>query len=619
MYIPLVKKWNVPDFDHVIGQPMVVKILKNSLFLDHIFPVYIFAGKHGCGKTSTARLFSTALNCVAVQNFRKNIHEKIPCYACESCKAMKSAQHPDFIEIDAASHTGVDNVRLIIESALLLPVFGNKKIYLIDEAHMLSKAAWNAFLKILEEPPKNVVFILATTAEEKILETVRSRCFQLFFKAIKEEELTDYLIKIAIEEKIEHTKEGIRALVRASGGSVRDALNLLDQARLAAPVVDVVSLSSMIFYTADQEIIQILHGIFTKNTSLMLKNMRIIFTDNHIRAEKIVDQLAEYAHAILLFLYGQSNVSFSIPAVILQEFSYVKPSMIINFLDQLYTKEMTMQHVEKAEILLEIILLRFIESENTEKFHVVEINKFILPKTASFAEAPVLPKTSVFVETTPDGLANKQPEKEEIILENKDTSLLKQFIVALEEKRDPLLLSVFKQASLKNVDVEKKILTLSFKKEVSFFESLLRDNKADWQPILEKIWGVGTTLNLEFSLFGNVVDVKQSVLLKTTPDRLEKKQSEKLEITEKKIEQSSFRLRQGYDGQVAKASAVVKTMADKSADKPMGLKNNNFSNNFNNNVQRFQKLKPVDIKDATKWPHAHTLQSIFPGTVTEVE
>lgn len=590
MYIPLVKKWNVPDFDHVVGQPMVVKILKNSLFLDHIFPVYIFAGRHGCGKTSTARLFSTALNCTALQNFRKNIHEKVPCYSCESCRAMKSGQHPDFIEIDAASHTGVDNVRLIIESAQLLPVFGNKKIYLIDEAHMLSKAAWNAFLKILEEPPKNVIFILATTAEEKILETVRSRCFQLFFKAIKEEELTDYLVKIATEEHIEHTKEGIATLVRASGGSVRDALNLLDQARLAAPVVDVVSLGSIGFQAAQQEIIYILHGVFKKDVPLIVQNMHIVFTKNHLRAEKVIERFIEYSHAILLFLYVQHHISLSISVVTLQEFSYVKPHMAINFLDQLYSKEMLMQQVEKPEILLEIILLRFIENENIE-------NTTAFDTKAHKKNISCTQESSVLVKAMPDGPANKQPEKkEEIVADNKNNTLFKQFIVRLEEKRDPLLLSIFKQATLKNVDIEKKILRLSFKKEVSFFESLLHDNKTDWQPILEKIYGVGATLNLEFSSVSLTSDVQQetkkSAEANVLVEKLTKKQSEKVEITEKKIEQKAPRME--FD------------------------QKRNFGNNFNN-AQPLQKLKLIDTKDATKWPHAHTLQHIFPGTVTEVE
>lgn len=177
----LTRKWRSKQFDQVVGQDLSVKILKNSLYKGYLFPVYLFSGQHGCGKTSVARIFASAINCELLSTFQKDPQStKIPCLICASCKAMGGNNHPDFFEIDAASHTGVDNIRMIIDSSSLLPLMGKTKIYLIDEAHMLSKAAFNAFLKILEEPPASVVFILATTDIDKIIDTVKSRCFQLF-------------------------------------------------------------------------------------------------------------------------------------------------------------------------------------------------------------------------------------------------------------------------------------------------------------------------------------------------------------------------------------------------------------------------------------------------------
>src|SRR4029079_7469323 len=132
-----------------------------------------------------------------------------PCGLCISCEAMKQGKHPDFIEIDAASHTGVDNVRHIIEATSFLPQIGRKKIYLIDEAHMLSKAAFNAFLKILEEPPASVIFILATTDAQKIIDTVKSRCFQLFFTPIDETSLSNHLAAICKAENIQFESSGL--------------------------------------------------------------------------------------------------------------------------------------------------------------------------------------------------------------------------------------------------------------------------------------------------------------------------------------------------------------------------------------------------------------------------
>ena len=170
----------------LVGQPLVVRLVKNSLYRNLIFPVYLLIRYSWLWKTSVARIFAAALNCDALEQFQKNPqNQQLPCLACASCQAMQAMNHPDFIEIDAASHTGVDNVRAIIDAASFVPVLGKKKIYLIDEAHMLSKAAFNAFLKILEEPPISVVFMLATTDPHKILETVTSRCFQLFFEPIE--------------------------------------------------------------------------------------------------------------------------------------------------------------------------------------------------------------------------------------------------------------------------------------------------------------------------------------------------------------------------------------------------------------------------------------------------
>src|SRR5436190_12511038 len=208
--VNLSRKWRSQNFDQIIGQDLVVRILKNSLYLNHFFPVYLFAGQRGCGKTSTARVFAAALNCQVLPDFQKNPKKlDVPCLMCASCLAMSQGNHPDFIEIDAASHTGVDNIRNIIESSSLLPLLGRKRIYLIDEAHMLSKAAFNAALKILEEPPATALFMLATTNPHKIIDTVKSRCFQLFFTAISHEPLKNHLSFICKEEKIACSDEAL--------------------------------------------------------------------------------------------------------------------------------------------------------------------------------------------------------------------------------------------------------------------------------------------------------------------------------------------------------------------------------------------------------------------------
>ena len=234
MHLNLARKWRSKHFDELVGQELVVRLVKNSLYRTLIFPVYLLSGTRGCGKTSLARIFAAALNCQALGAFQKNPQgQQLPCLTCTSCIAMQAMNHPDFIEIDAASHTGVDNVRAIIEAASFVPVLGTKKIYLIDEAHMLSKAAFNAFLKILEEPPTSVVFMLATTDPHKILETVTSRCFQLFFEPIKRDTVIAHLARICTEEGIAYEQEALALIAQESEGSMRDALNLVERVRIA--------------------------------------------------------------------------------------------------------------------------------------------------------------------------------------------------------------------------------------------------------------------------------------------------------------------------------------------------------------------------------------------------
>lgn len=234
----LARAWRPKTFDEIVGQELTVRILKNSLYKNQLFPVYLLSGQRGCGKTTTGRILAAAVNCEQRALFVARPQEVVlPCLTCASCIAMSSGNHPDFIEIDAASHTGVDNVRSLIESSSYLPILGKYKVYLIDEAHMLSKAAFNAFLKILEEPSASVLFMLATTDPQKIIDTVKSRCFQLFFDPVPKEILYEHLVAVCKKEGIPYEDAGIYALVSKAEGSVRDALNILERIRLAVEII----------------------------------------------------------------------------------------------------------------------------------------------------------------------------------------------------------------------------------------------------------------------------------------------------------------------------------------------------------------------------------------------
>ncbi len=219
-YQVLYRKYRPKNFDEIIGQNHVTTILKNSIINDKLAHTYIFTGPRGTGKTSSARIFAKTLNC-------KNLKDGICCDECENCLNFSSS--PDIIELDAASNNGVENIREIIDNVNVAPTYNKYKIYIIDEAHMLSTSAWNAFLKTLEEPPESVIFILATTEIKKVPITVLSRCQRFDFKRIDSEEIKMNLVNICKKEKIKYEEEALMEIAILADGCMRDALSLLDQ------------------------------------------------------------------------------------------------------------------------------------------------------------------------------------------------------------------------------------------------------------------------------------------------------------------------------------------------------------------------------------------------------
>lgn len=221
MYTALYRKERPEVFSEILGQEHIVKILKNQLLTGTVSHAYLFCGTRGTGKTTTARILAKAVNCVDPVTG--------PCGKCESCMAIKEGRFMDVIEIDAASNNGVENIREINESVKYPPQVGRKKVYIIDEVHMLSQGAFNALLKTLEEPPEYVMFILATTEPEKLPQTILSRCMRLDFKRVPESVIIEGMRKIVSERGVEITEDGLKLLASNADGSVRDGLSILDQ------------------------------------------------------------------------------------------------------------------------------------------------------------------------------------------------------------------------------------------------------------------------------------------------------------------------------------------------------------------------------------------------------
>lgn len=218
----LYRKWRPQTFDEVVGQEHIVRTLRNALQTGHLHHAYLLAGPRGTGKTTTARLIAKAVNCLSPEAER-------PCDHCEICQAITEGRLMDLTEIDAASNTGVDNIRDLLEKVSFRPTQARYKVYVVDEVHMLSTAAFNALLKTLEEPPEHVIFVLATTEVHRIPETILSRCQRFEFRRIPLTQLVKRLELIAGEEGITAEPEALDLIARAATGAMRDAISLLDQ------------------------------------------------------------------------------------------------------------------------------------------------------------------------------------------------------------------------------------------------------------------------------------------------------------------------------------------------------------------------------------------------------
>ena len=227
-YQVLARKWRPQRFEDVLGQQAVTRTLKNALKSKRIAQAFVFSGPRGCGKTTTARILARALSCVKGPT-------PDPCGVCDACIEIAEGRDIDVLEIDAATHTGVDNVReVIIEGLSIAPVRNRYKVFIIDEVHMLSASSFNALLKSIEEPPPHVIFMMATTEQHKIPDTVLSRSQVYEFKTISAKTVAEQLRSIAVEEKIEIPDDGLMLLARAGEGSMRDSLSAFDQVRAFA-------------------------------------------------------------------------------------------------------------------------------------------------------------------------------------------------------------------------------------------------------------------------------------------------------------------------------------------------------------------------------------------------
>lgn len=465
----LTRKWRSKNFQEIVGQSLAVRILQNSLYLKQFFPVYLFAGQRGCGKTSTARVFAAAVNCEKLEEFQKNPRSvQVPCLQCASCVAMQQAKHPDFIEIDAASYTGVDNVRNIIDASSFLPLLGKKKIYLIDEAHMLSKAAFNAFLKILEEPPPSVLFILATTDMHKILETVKSRCFQIFFDPVQTHNIVDHLQNMCEKENIAYDLDGLTALAKESQGSVRDAINLLEQVRFAAKKVSQDAVLNVLGHIDETTLCTLFEKVLDKDVQKFL-TFSLSLQKHALSVEYIWKQMTELAYdAVLLHYKVPPRIFTAMPPGLQEKIISTDIRVILQLFDMLCLQEGVLAKTSKKLLFFEMTLLQFIMDE------AVQVSK---------------KKNKQFLKDAHDFSSQTTPEEK-----------WQQFLIRMQDAKDVVLLSMFQESKFIQYDDQEKIVTVSFLKKFVVFQDMLEDQVKIWLPLLKETFESEVRLDFNFTI-----------------------------------------------------------------------------------------------------------------------
>jgi DNA polymerase-3 subunit gamma/tau len=476
---PLTRRWRSKNFDEIIGQDIAVRLIKNSLYRGFFFPVYLFSGQRGCGKTTMGRVFSAAINCTDLPVFQSDPKKVLPCGSCPSCMLLARGEHPDFIEIDAASHTGVDNVRQIIESASFLPVVGRKKIYLIDEAHMLSRAAFNACLKMLEEPPAQALFILATTEPEKVPETVRSRCMQLFFGPVARETIVAHLAHIAQAEAIPYQAEALAVIADSTDGSVRDAVTCFEQAALAFGTVTVEAVETFVgrFVGAAAE------ALFAAVCSRDCVAVR-----GCIRSVSALPDLIRLGEALSCMVRDALWVSLGVPGD--GPSHSVSQSFLYSFCEALARAEIARINGRSYPDALEAAL----------------IGIFIAPEALVSERPPVRQQAPVPVRSASNQAQQSisAPKHAEPVaaatsekpLNTEQASPWALFVALIEESKEPLLVSIFKQGS--SVSFHEGSVGVSFPRELSFFTDVLSSTKLIWSPLLHKAYGAPVELLTRF-------------------------------------------------------------------------------------------------------------------------
>jgi len=404
-YKALYRTYRPQTFEEVAGQEHIVKTLKNALATGKIAHAYLFAGPRGTGKTTMAKLFAKGLNC------EEGIGHQ--CLECKNCKAILEGNHPDVVEVDAASNNGVEQVRELIENVRYSTILGRYKVYIIDEVHMMSASAFNALLKTLEEPPANVIFILATTEPYKIIPTILSRCQRYDFSKLSDEEIKGRLIEVMNSENIEYEEDAVKTIISLSDGGMRDALSILDQVLayssnklLAKDVLDIFSLESL------EEKLNLVNAVTENNVSLIIKKVREYIAKGTDINRLTTDLLNIFKDVLIYKSSKSASLLEQLKEENVKSYISLKENDLLSAIDILNDALQNYRFVSSSAALFEITLLKlantFKAKTKTEQTPIIEEEKEKIPTfdTSSYVEkvkeevkeqAPVTPEIAPLI------------------------------------------------------------------------------------------------------------------------------------------------------------------------------------------------------------------------------
>ena len=512
---PFHQKYRPNNLDELVGQKFISITLKQALLTKKIAPAYLFNGPRGTGKTSSARIFAKSLNCQAFDQ-----PTITPCCKCDLCRQITDGSALDIIEIDAASNTGVENIREIIERARFAPTQARWKVYVIDECHMLSTAASNALLKTIEEPPSRVVFILATTNPERVLNTIKSRCQKFDFRRISPSDIFQHLSEIAEKESIKYEVQALKMIAKRSNGGMRDAQSLLEQLNLLPEGITINNIQNLLGEVSESELTNLIKSLVENNPESLIDTCNKLY-DAGNEPLQIIIGLLNITRDLLLHT---TNNKYSDLYYTSDEFrdeldkisKTINKSTIINWHNNLRNIEYQIKSSDNPRLWFEIHLTGLLDSQEINSFENKQESKnnTTEEKHASRKNIPInkenisdeIPKPSIQEEITHKELIEKKDgkfekfevlEKESIenISENNQnnhgSNLKDKWELILSKVELPstrMLLS--QQAELESFDSEKITIALS-----PNWESMIKSRKVIIENTVKKIFGDGIILN----------------------------------------------------------------------------------------------------------------------------